>query len=95
MVANASVAWEALTVEYADVITAQLWGHSHRDQVSLFRAPNATTAVAVNYIAPSLQPDSINPSVRFYVVDADTASIIDYDACVRVRVCATEPPHAA
>ena len=69
---------------YESTIVGQIFGHSHKDEISLFYdLQNISRAVNVAYLGPSVTTLSfLNPSYRIYEVDGnyDQASwqILDY-----------------
>ncbi|SPO00652.1 related to acid sphingomyelinase [Cephalotrichum gorgonifer] len=71
---------------YSDTIAAMFFGHTHLDEFhvsySSYDAQTADTAVAVQYVAPSLTPTSGHPSFRVYVVDPETFAILDAETWI-------------
>ncbi|CAF0958166.1 unnamed protein product [Brachionus calyciflorus] len=69
---------------YESTIVGQIFGHSHKDEISLFYdLENTTRAVSVAYLGPSVTPLSfLNPSYRIYEVDGNypmaTWQILDH-----------------
>ena len=69
-----------LLEKYADVLTAQLYGHTHRDSahVMMDLATNSTPVLTA-FVAPSVTTfTDINPSFRVYEYDRATGEILDY-----------------
>lgn len=69
---------------YESTIVGQIFGHSHKDEISLFYdLENITRAVNVAYLGPSVTTFSyLNPSYRIYEIDGNHKSaswqITDY-----------------
>jgi sphingomyelin phosphodiesterase len=70
---------------YENVVTAQMFGHSHKDEIRLFFDPdNTTRAVSVMYLGPGTTTTTLlNPGYRIYTLDGnyDESSwqIIDHE----------------
>ncbi|KAG1158719.1 hypothetical protein G6F37_005542 [Rhizopus arrhizus] len=67
---------------YSHIISAQFFGHTHRDELTIFyrngKERTADNAVSVGYIAPSITPFlNLNPGFRTYKVDTKTFEIVD------------------
>jgi len=75
--------YQAVLNEYQDIIKANLYGHSHKDQFTISHPNhaagtppnNATTGVV--YVTPALMPDDQDPSFRVYEYDTETFEISD------------------
>lgn len=67
-----------ITVEFADIIILQLYGHSHRDHFRLI-TNNKREAVGVQYISPAVSPRiSKNPAFRLFELDTNTFNVQNY-----------------
>ncbi|CEG69751.1 hypothetical protein RMATCC62417_05770 [Rhizopus microsporus] len=67
---------------YSHIISAQFFGHTHKDELSIFykngKEQTAENAISVGYIGPSITPFlNLNPGFRVYKVDTKTFEIID------------------
>ncbi|KAG0950228.1 hypothetical protein G6F57_000117 [Rhizopus arrhizus] len=67
---------------YSHIISAQFFGHTHKDEISLFyrskQEKTAENAISVAYIGPSVTPlIDLNPGFRTYKVDTKTFEIVD------------------
>ena len=69
---------------YESTIVGQFFGHSHKDEISLFYdLENITRAVNIAYLAPSVTTLSfLNPSYRIYEIDGfhkdSTWQVLDF-----------------
>jgi sphingomyelin phosphodiesterase len=70
------VEYNELVNEYSDIIVAQFWGHSHRDQFFFNR--NEQSITNMGYVTPSLMPDTQQSSVRIFNYDKTSMQILDY-----------------
>ena len=67
--------------EYASTVRLALFGHTHMDEVRLFRGPNG--ALAPGKLVPSITPINGNrPSFTVAAVDPATATLVDYAVTV-------------
>ncbi|KAI9473630.1 MAG: Metallo-dependent phosphatase-like protein [Benjaminiella poitrasii] len=67
---------------YAHVIAGQFFGHTHKDELTIFYGHNknqtAKEALSVGYIAPSITPFlNLNPGFRTYKIDTKTFEVTD------------------
>ncbi|KAI7907393.1 Metallo-dependent phosphatase-like protein [Cokeromyces recurvatus] len=67
---------------YAHVIAGQFFGHTHKDELTIFYGHNkrqiAKEAISVGYIAPSITPFlNLNPGFRIYKIDTKTFEVVD------------------
>ncbi|KAK4511645.1 uncharacterized protein ATC70_012861 [Mucor velutinosus] len=67
---------------YSHVIAAQFFGHTHKDEMTIFYGHNknqtAKEAINVGYIAPSITPYlNVNPGFRVYKIDTKTFEVVD------------------
>lgn len=73
-------------VSYSTVLTLIFLGHTHLDQFQIsysdYQDRDASNAVAMSYIAPSMTPLSGMPAFRIYTVDPDTFGVLDTDTYV-------------
>lgn len=73
----------AILQRFNDTIAATFFGHTHLDEFTVLYGGDESNkseinALGVAWIAPSITPfTEINPSWRFYEVDADTFEIMD------------------
>lgn len=69
-----------LVRQYHSIISAQLFGHTHKDEFEIiYDSNNSTqTPIGISYLAPSVTPfTNQNPAVRVYEFDSDF-NLIDY-----------------
>ncbi|EKM49763.1 uncharacterized protein PHACADRAFT_106798 [Phanerochaete carnosa HHB-10118-sp] len=73
--------YDQITQRYKNTISAQFFGHSHKDQFEIaysdYSNQTASTATSIAFIAPALTPTSGNPAFKIYDVDPDTFEIMD------------------
>ncbi|KAI8991188.1 Metallo-dependent phosphatase-like protein [Mycotypha africana] len=67
---------------YSHIIAAQFFGHTHRDEMTIFYSKDskqmAENAISVGYVAPSITPFlNLNPGFRVYKIDTGTFEVID------------------
>ncbi|KAG9952538.1 acid sphingomyelinase, partial [Aureobasidium melanogenum] len=79
---DASNYFNQIVTRYSATISAQFYGHTHRDEFMItysnYTAQTSANAIDVSYIAPALTPTSGNPTFRVYSVDPVTFGILDY-----------------
>jgi len=75
--------YRQVVAEYSDVILFGLSGHTHYDEVKLYRDPATGNANSVVHVAPSLTTMSssggINPSMRIFTLDAQTFEVLEIE----------------
>ncbi|KZV61937.1 sphingomyelin phosphodiesterase [Peniophora sp. CONT] len=73
--------YDQVVQRYQDTISAQFFGHSHKDQFEIaysnFTDQTAATADSILYIGPALTPTSGNPAFKIYDIDPDTYEVMD------------------
>eukprot|EP00118_Oscarella_pearsei_P010009 m.59311 g.59311 ORF g.59311 m.59311 type:complete len:554 (+) comp34881_c0_seq1:24-1685(+) len=69
-----------LIQKYKDVVVAQLFGHTHRDQFQVVHGDNGADPVGVVLISPPVTTFvDVNPSFRIYLMDPETFELVDYE----------------
>nr|CAI5843402.1 unnamed protein product [Callosobruchus analis] len=67
-----------LGVKFAHVVTAQFYGHTHKDEFYLqYNSSNEIEAVAVGFNGASVNTDFSNPSYKIYTVDNTAYNVVD------------------
>ena len=66
-----------MSVQYADIICGQFFGHSHADEFRLLRN-NASVPIQSIFVAPSVVPSGHFPGVRLYQFDGSHVILSDY-----------------
>ncbi len=70
---------------YESTISAQIFGHDHKDQFKIFYdLKNLTRAVSISYLGPSVTTAfNLNPGYRIYIVDGQhdesTWTVLDHE----------------
>jgi sphingomyelin phosphodiesterase len=73
---------------YESTITAQFFGHTHKDEIKIFYdITNQSRAVSIGYLAPSVTTEAyLNPGYRIYTLDANhedaTMQIVDHETWI-------------
>lgn len=71
--------YRALIDRFTNIIRAQLFGHTHNDQLQIVKSYSDNSTVGVVYVAPSFTTFSdLNPSFRIFEVDSDTNTVLNY-----------------
>jgi hypothetical protein len=70
--------FQSIVNKYANIIIAQLYGHTHKDSFRLFREPVSKNVTSVAFIAPAATSWNIqHPSVRLFKYDTKTMQLLD------------------
>lgn len=69
--------FQELVSEYSDIIKANFWGHTHKDQFILYR-DNNQQVVNHGYVVPSFVPNHWYTSMRVYEYDTSSYEILNY-----------------
>lgn len=84
------IQYNQIVNEYSDIIMAQFWGHSHRDQF-FFNQHNGIIT-NMGYVTPSLMPDSQQSSLRIFLYNRTTMEILDLiDYVVNITALNEDP----
>lgn len=77
-ITNWVIAYNGILDQYANIIRAQFFGHTHFDEIRLFYK-NQVKPISVAYLAPSVTTFcDVNPAFRLYSADPDTGVIVDH-----------------
>jgi len=77
--------WLRQTItDYSDVILFTMSGHTHYDEVKLYRNPVTGIPNSVVHVAPSVTPmtssgGGVNPSVRIFTMDSETFELLEIE----------------
>jgi len=71
--------YEALMVEYSDIVVLQVAGHTHTDEFRLLK-DSSNEAQSMLYVSPSIDAHNWrNPSMRIYYLDETSFELLDYE----------------
>lgn len=74
---NYTCSLQSLVSEYSDIIVSNFWGHSHKDQLILYKNA-AGNVVNHGYVIPSIIPNYWYSSARVYEYDKENYNILNY-----------------